>query len=705
LENIFMDLPAISAPVDAHRIGVIICGCGGKISTVLDTACLAKHAATMPDVVFVKDEPFPCSRDGLMRVQRSIQEYHLDRIVLAGCTPRLVEKHFQKAVEREGLAPDCLEVVDIREQCTLVHDDQPSLTQVKAQSLIAMGISRIRMVLPGKPSLSPVVQSALVIGGGLGGLTTALAMSENNIAITLVESEKSLGSVLVDLDENALKIYKEKLETILANAHVKVVTNARIIGINGSPGDYQVDIHKNGKSIQISVGVILITSDTQYQSMAPLRGYKLAHIITQAEFHAELTHAQAGKGFSVKDIVFMLCVETAMVDTCSLVCCLNGIRQAIQLKELNADSHVTVLFDKLFLGIGGEGVALLDKARKIGVSFLRYAKEFSPVIEDQSVMVTDQKTGEPITIPFNHLVLPTPQVPAHKISQLAALFNLPTDSSGFLIESRHRLRPGRYIDDGIFAVGGAHRPADAGDIVFQSTLAAIRAKNFLSHGEMQSHAPVVSIDPSICTGCASCIPSCPSRALSMEKGRGLFSISIVNPLRCTGCGNCVVECPVHAIDLPGSDSAGILDAIQAGLSTLPEDKPRLLAFACEWSANSAAELAGARKLHYPPGVCIMQMSCSARFDPDHILWAFLNGADGVWLGACMPGECHHGMGNSNAQMRSDALRKQLANHGFDPDRLRFEFMDADNAEGFVSSVSNFYERLDKEINQNRKNIS
>jgi coenzyme F420-reducing hydrogenase delta subunit len=151
----------------------------------------------------------------------------------------------------------------------------------------------------------------------------------------------------------------------------------------------------------------------------------------------------------------------------------------------------------------------------------------------------------------------------------------------------------------------------------------------------------------------------------------------------------VVVCPVKAITLPGWDNIEIPAQISASLQTRQNGGAKVIVLACEWSAYAAADMAGARRIPYPANVRILRMNCSARFDPYHILWAFLNGADGVFLGACPPGECHYGVGNLYAQERVEKLKKELAAHGFDPRRLRLEFLTLENGEKFAQAVTDF----------------
>jgi coenzyme F420-reducing hydrogenase delta subunit len=186
-------------------------------------------------------------------------------------------------------------------------------------------------------------------------------------------------------------------------------------------------------------------------------------------------------------------------------------------------------------------------------------------------------------------------------------------------------------------------------------------------------------------------------AITLEKRDQILSLSEVDALRCVGCGNCVVVCPVKAISMPGWNDAAILAQISAALSPAQKQpasqRARVIVLACEWSAFAAADIAGTRRISYPPEVRIIRMNCSARFDPNHILWAFLSGSDGVFLGTCYPGECHYGTGNLYAKERVEVLKKQLAEHGVDPRRLRLEFFAGDEGFHFAQAITNFVEEL------------
>ena len=710
-------------PPSELRIGVVVCGCGGAIADRMDVESLHQHAARLPGVAYSTCEPYPCSKDGQVRLRQMIAEHKLDRVLIAGCTPRLIEKLFQQAA---GLGNGGVEVTDIREQCACVHNGDRGAATRKAADLIEMGVARLAETSMPHAHTGRVVKAAMVIGGGLSGLTVALALADNGIDVMLVEQASELGDA--SIDDRAREQIAERIEKVPQRPCIRTLLNARVIDVHGRPGDYEVRVARGDQTTVFAVGAIVVAADALPENFGSDRWYDRSRVKTQAEFERELeaaerqSHSEPRRGEEsilyqsetlrfahalsgakrrgraggvdkqFQDIVMILCGEDAGGARCSRVCCMAGIRQAIRAKQANPDANVTILFRDLFLGGTGDLHAdELQQAQKLGVTFFRYSKDHPPTIGDKSIDVPDPLTGEPLRLPFDRAVLSMPIEPPALADQLAALLRVPQDEHGFITEPRIRLRPGRYVDDGVFVLGGAHQPGDAAETLFQAYLTGSRVMRFLSQDTIHIDAPVAEVDATLCTGDGRCVSVCPTAAISLIEREGALSVAHVEPLRCTGCGNCVVACTVKAMRLPGWDDAAVLAQISAALRE--RETSRIIAFACEWSAYAAADMAGARGALYPDNVRIIRMPCSARFDPDHILWAFINGADGVFLGACPPGECHYGSGNLFAKERVETLKKQLAEHGFDPRRLRLEFLSGDDGEKFAEAMTRFVELI------------
>jgi heterodisulfide reductase subunit A len=682
---------------EKYRIGVFICECGGRIERAIAMGELQQQLSQLDGVAYICHEPYPCSKDGQARMQKAVVDHSLDHILLAGCTPRLIEKLFQRTIRSAGVDPDLLQIVDIREQVAYVHND-PDIALRKATSLIEMGVARLTASSRTQPHQSPIIQKTLVIGSGLGSMTAALVLAEQGIQVLIVEETGVLASGSHRLDGDSNQTIIEKSKQVIKHPMIDVFFNSRMLEVTGHPGEYKATVQHGDEITQFEAGSIIVNNGTQIKIPGSGRWYDRLSVKSQFEFEAELKQAaDTGQKLAVKDVVMIFCADEAQIEHCSRICCNAGIRQALKVKEFNPDANVTILFREIYLGgIGEDYEAELVRARSLGVTFFRYRREAPPSI-GETIDVIDTLTGEPVRLTYDRVVLSMPVIPQENSRTLSALLGLPLDETGFLAEPRIRLKPDRFLESGIFVLGSAQQPADSEEALFQAYLIAARVQRFLNQKSINLEIPVAGIDPKICTGCGNCPQVCPTSAIKLEKQEGILSLSEVDGLKCIGCGNCVVVCPVKAISLPGWDNVEIPAQISAALKPKQNGSLKVIALTCEWSAYGAADMAGARHLPYPPEVLIMRMNCSARFDPYHILWAFLNGADGVFLGACPVGECHYGIGNLYARERVVKLQTELKAHGIDPRRLRLDYITVDDGEKFSRDITDFVKQLKTDI--------
>jgi heterodisulfide reductase subunit A2 len=681
------------------RTGVFLCKCGGQISQTLDLCELSCKVKEIPGVAYTAIDPYPCSKDGQERIRQAISS-GLERVLIAGCAPRLVEKLFHETAQSAGLDPSFINIANIREQCVFTHTGHVPEIFEKASNLIEMGVARLTTTTASPIQAGKIGKSIMVIGSGLSALTAATSLADSGFKTTLIESFASFSNDFPDLQAKTRELTEERAKVALNHPLIDTLFEARIIEVTGHPGDFQVCIQHRNLVDKLAFGAIIVANNAHTKELTGLQWFDREKVKTQTEFEVELEEVSAnGKSLEIKDLVFIFCADPAQRERCSRVCCNTGIRQAIYTKKYYPEANVTILFRDLYLGGVGEAYENeFLQARKMGITFFRYQKDNQPIISDHMIDVMDTLTGEPVRIPYDRAVLSMPLVPMENTASLATLLNLPLDEGGFLAEPRIRLRPGRFPESGIFVLGSSQQPADTAEALFQAYLTSSRALHFLSKDWISVETPTAAIDPGLCTGCGNCSRVCPTNAIRLQKRDGILSLSDVDSLRCIGCGNCVVICPVKAIRLPGWDNIEIPAQISAALNTPTDDHhpPKVVVLACEWSAYSAADLVGKHAQFsnvpsngYPASVRFIRMNCSARFDPYHILWAFLNGADGVFLGACPPGECHYGTGNLYAEERVNVLKKGLAQHGINPNRLHLEFITLDDDRKLAQSLEKF----------------
>jgi heterodisulfide reductase subunit A len=689
-------------------LGVFICDCGDRIGGYLDTGALETQVRDMPEVALVRRLRYSCSPDGLAVIREAIDKAGLDRVLIAGCTPRTLEPRFRSACREAGLDGDLVELADIREGCAWVHRDDPQSATVKALDLIRMGIARVVLRQPRRAPSAEIVPAALVIGGGLAGMTAALRLANVGIPVKLVEQEAALGGMLRDVHSlypdrhSAAEYLAEKVDAVSRHPQIDVLMESRVTDVSGTVGCYTVSVEREAGpqdgGLTFDVGAVIVATGACVLKPYGLFGYDGLRVVTQDEFEREL--GKSGNGAQPADlpdeVVMILCAgqRDETISYCSGVCCMGALKQALEIKAARPQANVTIVFRDL--NLLGEDLHKEEvlKAQRAGVKFVHYSPASPPRITDEVVEVYDESVGMSHRLPYDRVVLATPLVPQPDAGAVAHMLKIGQDENGFFPQIRLRLRPQNTCERGIFVCGSAHYPTGWDEAEFQATSAAFNVLRHLRSGTVSGHSSAAIVDESLCTGCGGCVEVCPFDAISMRRREGVLDCSFIDPLVCKGCGNCVVACPVKAIDLPLESDAQLLTQIEEALATASQNgSPRILVFGCEWSGLAAAELAGASGLGYPVGVRPIRIGCSARFDPLHALWGLFNGADGIFVGACSPGACHYVNGNRYAQDRFNTLREMLAESGFDPRRLRLEWIAPDDPHDFVNKITDFADLL------------
>ncbi|MFQ6065229.1 MAG: CoB--CoM heterodisulfide reductase iron-sulfur subunit A family protein [Candidatus Bathyarchaeia archaeon] len=533
------------------RVGVFVCHCGTNIGGFLDVPGLAEYALGLPNVVFAKDNKYTCSEAGLTEIKNAIAEKKLNRVIVASCTPRTHEPLFRSTCKEGGLNPYLFQFVNIRDQCSWVHMQEKERATEKAKALIRMGVARAVLLEPLEETEVEVNPCALVIGGGISGMTCALSLANRGFDVKLVEKEDRLGGILNSLyklyptHEEASKLVQAKTAEIEKNPKVEVLTSSEVKEVKGFVGNYDVTVRQGEKERLFKAGVIIVATGADTLKPVGMYGYDEENVITQMELERRFKEG----GLSADAVVMIQCVGSRNEKRtyCSKVCCPTALKNAILIKEANSDAQVFVLYRDMVTQ-GTQYEDYYRRARENGITFIKYTPERQPIVENGSVRVYDELLGEELILPYNLVVLSTPMVAHPDSPDLAQKLKVPVDENGFFLEAHMKLRPVDFATDGIYVCGCAHWPTNVGESVSQAYGAASRASIPLSVGHVKTEPSIAVVDEDECSGCSLCELTCPFKAIRIEeteKGRKAKVIAA----SCKGCGACGAGCPQKAITM------------------------------------------------------------------------------------------------------------------------------------------------------------
>ena len=551
------------------RIGVFVCDCGSNIAGYLDVKELAEYAKTLPNVVFVRENLYTCSESGINEIKAAIKEQNLNRVVVASCTPRTHEPLFRGTCAEADLNPYLFEMVNIRDQCSWVHMQEREEGTNKAKDLIRMGVAKAALLEPQQDIQSEVDPRAMVLGGGISGMTAAMALANRGYEVTLVEKAPELGGLLLKLDKlapadmDAPELARQQAEMVRGNPNIKVYTSTTVEEVQGYIGHFQVTVTTNGVQQQFPCGIIIVATGADVLKPVGLFGYDGETVINQLELEERF---RAGT-FNAKHVVMIQCAGARIEERkyCSRICCMVAIKNAIEIKERSPETTVHILYRDI-QAYGVENEILFQRAKELGVLFIKYDMARPPVVETDRVLVHHELLGRDLNLPQDLVVLSTPLIAAEDNEKISKLLRVSIDANKFFLEGHVKLKPLDFATDGIYLCGNAHYPATVREAISQALGAASRASIPLAKGVMTVE-PIVSTlaDEDACRGCGLCVALCPYGALEIvrtEKGRKVQVI----PVACKGCGVCAATCYQHALTVNSYTDEQISRQISAFLN-------------------------------------------------------------------------------------------------------------------------------------------
>ncbi len=551
--------PEIDVSGQEPRVGVFVCHCGINIGGTVNVPSVVAYAKTLPGVVYAGENIFTCSSDTQEKMRALIKEHRLNRVVVASCTPRTHEPLFQNTIKEAGLNPYLFEMANIRDQCSWVHMHEPEKATQKSKDLVRMAVAKAGMLEPLKKSKIKVLHSAVVIGGGLAGMTAALDIADQGYSTHLIEKEGQLGGNLGKLyhkegDRRPKDFGNELIGRVRDSKNITVHLNTTVTDVSGFVGNFKV------KTIdgEIEAGAIIVaTGANEYQPTEYLYGQD-KRVVTQLELEGQLEEGT----LKAKKVAMVQCVGSRNDEApyCSRICCTNAIKNAIWIKKSSPRTDVYIFHkDIRTYGFREE---LYKEAGRLGVNFIRMNEGEMPEMTKEGdalrLSAFDDALGAPIQIQPDMVVLSTGIRPSQGNEELAKMLKVPLSKDRFFLEAHMKLRPVDFATEGIYLAGAAHWPKFVDEVIAQASGAATRATMVISKEFVETEGIIAAVNPNRCTGCELCIMVCPFSAIDKVDGKAK-----VNEALCKGCGTCNAVCKSGAIRQKGFRDEQIIEVIDA----------------------------------------------------------------------------------------------------------------------------------------------
>ncbi|MGB6064661.1 MAG: CoB--CoM heterodisulfide reductase iron-sulfur subunit A family protein [Desulfomonilaceae bacterium] len=557
------------------RIGVYICHCGGNISDVVNVQQVAEEVQKLPPVKVARTNMFMCSDPGQDLILEDLRNENLDAVVVASCSPKLHELTFRNALKRGGHNPFLYEHANIREQVSWAHSHDAGEATQKALRLVAAAVAKATLLEPMEPIRIEAHPHAVVIGGGISGLTAARRLSKQGIGVTLIEKSPYLGGQTAQLDrvypteEKAGDLLTELVEEVVDDSNITVYTQAEVVSSSGTIGDFLVKVRRragarpseigaaNRKMIfrpfegcavrsdwslsqdetqEIKAGVVVMaTGFKHYEPRSGEYGYgESPQVISLPDLIKILSpEGPTGgrlefQGRPVRDIALIHCVGSRQVDGihepqpdgrvnnyCSRVCCTATLQAANDIKDRFPHVHVYDYYQDIrSYGRGHEDY--YEKASRKGVLFFRFTPDSPPVVEKAGAT-----SKRPLKVRVKDTLTFGEDVEALVDLVVLSVGMMPNDISDLVDVFKLPVGVDRFLQE----VHPKLRPVE------------MAVNGLLLAGTSQGPRDITE-------SCASAAAAASKAAIALVKGYVELEpfVAQVDPALCDGCGLCLPEC-------------------------------------------------------------------------------------------------------------------------------------------------------------------
>jgi heterodisulfide reductase subunit A len=673
-----------------NKTGIFLCECGGKISNRIDLARVSDLLQYEP-WAHLEVYPYPCLAPGLEAMRREVQTRGLNRILVGGCSSRVMKKRFTQALAPVGVEKHQVEMINLKDHVAAVHEDSPQELARKAAALLSGGLASLRLLEPYKPVSLTFAGPVLILGGGISGFVAAQELARQGMESVLFSKAQTPERVLDELHWTfpGCRIFcgdmADLLKEVFTSPLVKVLPDQPLEYIIGGVGDYRVGLKQPDGEVHEVAGAAIITALDREYGPANIDyiggGERVCDLLDLEE---KLAEGEAGD-FKAGKVVFWV-NSPQHGQAAQELAAVAAWRDSQVLAREHPQVKPTVLYPaNITLPLSGGDLA---GARAQGIGLMSYAPEVHPVVQSGYLSFVSPSDNLEHELEWDTLVVPgAPGEPAAKAQELLRWLPIYPENGGRLQKSNIKFWPDQIPDESLFFTGSAGGVGDLNEVLQQGKKAArgvLKLRDKALQGRLVSPV-VVHVDKDLCEGCGLCTEICPCGGIEHVKpGSGPVPRETDNHL-CSGGGTCAATCPHEAIKVVNNTAQQLEARVKAIVGRMQEHE--ILGFVCGWGGSASAEQAATKGLAYPTGIYLVPVNCLGSLDPTILSMAFMNGVKGIMLAGCTPKHsCHYHYGVDHCWYRVNAMKKLLSLAGLERRRIAIGYVEVNEPEAFVSMV-------------------
>ncbi|MBU1040539.1 MAG: FAD-dependent oxidoreductase [Proteobacteria bacterium] len=586
------------------RVLMALCSSCPTLELNVNADALRQRMAILPGVVKVVDVKRACTREGWDTLRQEAEATAPNRVLIGACLPYMHVPRLRELGEDLKLNPALMDVVDIhtaslagratsfgghaacRASCAAGRGEEPGASPGvcdcgetartdEMSSLLAMAAAKLLGADPSSlPQATPVSPQALVVGGGLAGMTAAMGIADQGFKVVLVEEAEQLGGQAMNLrytlgGDDPARFMEDLIEQVEKNPNIRVLKDSRVVLSRGKAGRF-VTVVATGEGMAHTLhhGATILATGGHEAKVYEYGNRVRKCVLTQLELEQRLA-AGSVDASSLSGVAMIQCWRSREESRnyCSRVCCQGALKNILMLKKRNPGLPVYVFYRDIMTT--GFAEHYYTEARRSGAIFIRYTPDTRPKVEfkDDKPVITalDPVLSAQIELHPDLLVLSSGVEP-NDSAEIADLFGVSLTDNGFYQEAESKWRPVDFLKHGVFACGLGLGPATMRETLLSAKAAAQRAVRILSEKQLSCGNVVAEIRDTLCSRCGRCISVCPygARALDLDRDK-----IVVDELLCQGCGSCMAACPNSATVLRGFRDEQVMAVIDAALAVQP----------------------------------------------------------------------------------------------------------------------------------------